>query len=84
VILMPVRGDAADDALRVLAQVREVRQHEVDPEHVDVREHEPAVQQEDAAVDLDAGAVPAYLAEPTEECDRDRSGHRGTVPSPPV
>ena len=76
VVLVAVGGDAAVDAVGVLAQVREVGQHEVDAEHVDVGEHQPAVEEHDAAVDLDARAVAPDLPEPAEERDRDRSRHQ--------
>ncbi len=50
VVLVAVGGDAALDAVGVLAQPREVGQHQVDAEHVGVGEHQPAVEQHDAAV----------------------------------
>jgi hypothetical protein len=63
VVLVAVGDDRAVDAGRVLAQVGEVRQHQVDAEHVELGEHEPDVEQQDAALDLDAGAVAADLAQ---------------------
>ena len=60
----------------VLTQVREVGQHEVDAEHVDVGEHQPAVEEHDPAVDLDARAVPADLPQAAEERDGDRRRHQ--------
>ena len=45
------------------------------PEHVDVGEHEPAVEEHDLAVELDAGAVAADLAEAAQERDVDGCGH---------
>ncbi len=74
VVLVAVGGDAADDAVGVLAQVGEVGQHQVDAEHVEVGEHEPAVEEHDRALDLDAGAVAADLAQPAEERDLDGVG----------
>ena len=53
----------------LLAQVGEVGQHEVDAEHVGVGEHQAAVEQHDATVELDGRAVAADLAEPAEEGD---------------
>ena len=75
VVLVAVGDDAALDAVGVLAQVGEVGQHEVDPEHVGVGEHEPAVEEHDAVVDLDAGAVAPDLTEAAEEDDSNRGGH---------
>ena len=66
-----MRNDALDP-VGVLAQVGEVGQDEVDAGHVGVGEHDPAVDDEDAAVDLEAEAVAADLAEPAEEDDLDR------------
>jgi hypothetical protein len=77
VVLVAVRDDAALDALGVLAQPREVGQHEVDAVHVDVGEHEPAVDEKDALVVLDRHAVAADLTEPAEEDDPD--GRRRAV-----
>ena len=72
VVLVTMGGDAAHDAIGVLAQVGEVGQHEVDAQHVEVGEHEPAVDEHDRAVDLDARAVAADLSESSEEGDADR------------
>ena len=80
VVLVAVGGDAAVDAVGVLAQVGEVGQDEVDAEHVEVGEHQPAVEQHDLAVDLDAGAVAADLAETAEEGDLDGSSAIGPPP----
>ena len=76
VVLVAVRGDDGDDPRSVLAQVREVGQHEVDAVHVRVGEHQPAVDEQDAAVgavagrpsaELDRHAVAPDLAEAAEE-----------------
>ena len=75
VVLVTVGDDAAFDARRVLAQPREVGEHEVDAEHVGVGEHEAAVEQQDAAVLLERRAVAADLAETAEEGDADRVSH---------
>ena len=71
-----VRNDGLDP-VGVLAQVREVGQHEVDARHVGLGEHDPAVDDEDAVVDLEAEAVAPDLAEPAEEDDLDRRAHFG-------
>ena len=62
VVLVRVREEDALDPVGVLAQVREVGEHEVDAGHVDVGEHDPAVDDEDAALDLEAEAVAPDLA----------------------
>ena len=69
VVLVRVGEEHALDPVRVVAEVREVREDEVDAGHVGVGEHEPAVDDEDAVVDLEAEAVAADLTEPTEEDD---------------
>ena len=75
VVLVAVRDDAALDAVGVVAEVGEVGQDEVDAEHVGVGEHQPAVEDHDATVDLDARAVPPDLTEPAEEGDLDGLSH---------
>ena len=72
----PWVSDAADDVVGRSTQPGEVGQHEVDAEHVGVGEHEPAVEEQDAALDLDHGAVAADLAEAAEEGDVNGSWHQ--------
>ena len=67
VVLVRVGEHDALDPVGVLAEVREVGQDEVDAGHVGLGEHEPAVDDEDAPLDLEAEAVPADLAQPAEE-----------------
>ena len=66
-VLVAVGEDDRLDRVGVVAQVREVGQHQVDAGHVGVGEHDPAVEDDDPAVDLDARAVAADLAEAAEE-----------------
>ncbi len=79
VVLVAVGEDERLDPLGVLPQVGEVGQDQVDPVHVRVGEHQPAVDEHDRAariVDgalLDRHAVAADLAEPPEEHDAHRS-----------
>ena len=61
----------------MLAQPGEVGKHEVDPEHVEIGEHDAAVEQHDLVVDLDRGAVATDLAETAEERDGDRRSPAG-------
>ena len=75
-VLVPVRDHDALDLVRVVPQVGEVREDEVDAGHVGVGEHEPAVDDEDPAVDLEAEAVPADLTEPAQEDDPNGGAHR--------
>src|SRR5437762_13688516 len=70
------------DAIGVLAQECEVGQHEVDTGHVDLGEHEPAVEEEEAVVLFDDRAVAADLAQPAEEVDPDRVSHAAGSPEP--
>ena len=72
VILVRVREDDRLDAVCVFAQIREVRQDEIDARHVGIGKHDPAVDDQYATVDLEAEAIPAYLAEAAEEHDSDR------------
>src|SRR5256885_4052796 len=65
------------DPVGVLAQVGEIREDEVDPRHLRLGEHDPAVDHEDAVVDFEAEAVATDLPEPAQEHDLDgRVGHR--------
>ncbi len=63
VVLVAVGEDDRLDVVCALAQVGEVGQHEVDPVHLGGREHQPRVDDDDAAVVLDHGHVLADLAE---------------------
>ena len=74
-VLVPVGEHDAVDVVGPLAQKREVRQHEVDPGHLGVGEHHPAVEDDEPAVLLENRAVAADLPEPAEEGDPDRLRH---------
>jgi hypothetical protein len=76
VIFVGVGEDDALDAVGVVTQVREVRQHQVDARHGGIGEHQAAVDDEDATLDFEAEAVPADLAEPAEEDDTHGAAHR--------
>ena len=75
VVFVAVGEHDAVDPLRVVAQVREVGQDEVDAGHVGLGEHEAAVDDDDPALDLDAEAVAPDLAETAEEDDPSSRGH---------
>src|SRR5688572_5951139 len=82
-VLVAVREDDAFDPLGVVPQIGEVGEDEVDPGHVGVGEHDPAVDQQDAFVDLDTGAVAPDLAEATKEDDTYGVGHGEKLPGAP-
>ena len=75
VVLVPVGEHDRLDVVGALAQVGEVGQHEVDPEHLGGREHQPGVDEHDPAVVLDHGHVLADLAQAARAggCARSRS-----------
>ena len=79
VVLVAVGEHDRLDVVLPLAQVGEVGQHEVDPELVGGREHQPGVHDDDAAVVLDDHHVLADLTEPAQRQDpeRARDSHRG-------
>jgi hypothetical protein len=62
--------DTSDDAIGVLAQVGEIRKDKIDPEHVEVGEHQAAIEKKDLAFHLDTRAVPTNFAKTPEECHR--------------
>ena len=64
-VLVPVGEHDAVDVSRSLAQEREVRQHEVDPGHLRIGEHHPAVENDEAPRLFDNRAVAADLPQPT-------------------
>ena len=71
VVFVPVGEDDPVDPVPAIVQVGELGQDQVDAGHVGVGEHDPAVEDDDAAVDLDAGAVATDLTETAEEDDPD-------------
>ena len=50
VVLVAVGDDTAFDAVCVLAELGEVREHQVDPVHVGIGEHQPTVDEQDAVI----------------------------------
>ena len=63
VVLVAVGEHDRLDVVGAVAQVGEVGQDEVDPVHLRGREHQPGVDDDDLAVELDDGHVLADLAE---------------------
>ncbi len=66
VVLVAVGEHDRLDVLGPLAQVGEVRQHQVDSELVRRREHQAGVDDDDPPLVLDDGHVLADLAQPAE------------------
>ncbi len=81
VVLVPVGQHDRLDVVGPLAQVGEVGQHQIDPELVGRREHQPGVDHDDAAVVLDDHHVLADLAEPAERQDPEGAGRAHTAAS---
>ena len=71
-VLVAVGEDDPVHPVLAVVEIRELGQDQVDARHVGVREHDPAVENEDAPVDLNAGAIPPDLPQPAEEDDPDR------------
>ena len=69
VILVPMGEDDRLDVVGVIAEIGEVRQHQVDSQHLGGREHQPGVDHDDPPVLLDDGHVLADLAQPPERQD---------------
>ena len=76
VVLVGVREHHALDPVGVLPQIREVGQDEIDAGHVGIGEHQPAVDDEDASLDLEAEAVPPDLPQPAEKDEPHFLAHR--------
>ncbi len=66
-VLVAVGEDDAVDPVLAVVQVGEFGQYEIHARHVGVGEHDSAVEDDDAAFDLYAGAVPADLPQPAQE-----------------
>jgi len=73
-----MREDDAANHVLPLAEVREVRQNEVDPEVLVAREREPGVDDDDRILRLVGGHVLPDLAEPAER-DDPAGSHAGAV-----
>src|SRR4051794_35270417 len=87
-VLVRVGEQHGLDPIGVLTQVGEVREDQIDARHVGVGKHDPAVDDQDPAVNLEAEAVPADLAGPAEKYDPDRHQpstlqRPGPPPAPP-
>ena len=72
---MPVRDHDRLDVVDALAQVGEVRQHEVDAELLGGREAQPGVDHDDAPAVLDDGHVLADLAHASQREDPQGAAH---------
>ena len=69
VILMSVRQDDRLHHVLVFDQIGDVRNNEVDAEHVLLREHEPGVDDDDLVVHADGGHVLSDFAKSAERYD---------------
>ena len=74
VVLVAVGEHDAADIADALLQPRDVRDHEVDAEHLLLREHEPGVDDHDVVAAAEREHVAADLSEPPE---RDQGHLRG-------
>ena len=80
-ILVAVGDHDRLDVLGALAQIAEIWQHEVDPEHVGGREPQPGVDDDDPVLVLDHRHVLADLAQPAERQDAQLPAHRLSPPA---
>ena len=78
-VLVPVGDDDRLDLRSTLAQIAEVREHEIDPEHLGGREAKPGVDHDDPSAVLDDRHVLTDLAESAERKDAERFAHACTV-----
>ena len=70
VVLMAVREDDAADVTDTFLQPRDVRDHEVDAEHLLLREHEPGVDDHDVIAAAQRHHVAADLAQTAKRDER--------------
>ena len=70
VVFVAMCCDTSDDAIGVLAQISEIRKDKIDPEHVEIGEHQTAIKKKDLAFQFDTGAVTADFTKTTEERHR--------------
>ncbi len=78
VVLVAVREDDPPHLVRALREVRDVRDDEVDPEHLRLGEGQPAVDHQDLVIDLDDGDVLPHLADAAERDDAQGVRHGGS------
>jgi len=77
VVLMTVGEKNAEHLSATVQQVRDVRQDQVDPEHVLLREHQPGVDDENLVLPLERPHVDADLAQAAEgEIPKPRRAHK--------
>ena len=69
VVLVGVSDEERPDVGAVLLEIGDIRHDEVDPEHLLVREHQPAVDDDDVVAVLEDVHVLADLAHPAERDD---------------
>src|SRR5581483_12087068 len=79
VVFVTVRDHDRLDVLGALAEVAEIRQHQVYAEHVRCRKTQPGVDDDDPVAVLDDGHVLADLTETAERQDPKRAVHRAVT-----
>ena len=79
---MAVRDDDRLDVLRALAQIAEVGEHEVDPEHVGGREPQARVDDHDPVLVLEDRHVLSDLAQTAERQDAQSAAHAAVASMP--
>lgn len=77
VVLVTVGDEQALDAVPVLEHVGEVRDDQIDTEHIGIREHKAAVNEDHVALALIQRNVLADLAEAAQRADVHRDGRSG-------
>ena len=77
VVLVAVGEDDADDVVHAVGQMVEAGQDQVDPRMVVLGEEHATVDQQDLAVDLEAGHVAADVTQPAERDDPQGPGSEG-------
>ena len=79
VVLVAVGNDDTGDLVGVIAQVRIVGQDKVDAQHVELREHDARVYDQDVAVIFEKHHVLADFAQPTQRDDAQSFRHNYAV-----
>ena len=80
-VLVRVRQHDALDSVGVLAQVREVGEDEVDAGHVGVGEHQAAVDDQDATLDLEQKQLRPISPSPPRNTMRTAPSLNGEIPT---
>ena len=68
-ILMPMRQDDCLDLVPILDQIRDIRNDEINAEHILLREHKPGVHNENLIIHADGSHVLSDLAKTAKRYD---------------